>query len=100
MAPIAYPSPSTVCDKATWLPLAERLPQVALERLPWVALCSESNPQLWENMLTLTKLTLALDRNTGMEQKGQYKKLTWLSALGPCGFCFFQVHKTISRGTG
>lgn len=27
----------------------------------------------------LTRLTPFLDRNTGVEQKGQYKKLTWFS---------------------
>lgn len=54
-----------------------------------MTLCSRSKPGLWGSMLTLTKLTLALDRNTGMEQKGQYKKLTWLSAFRPCGFFIF-----------
>jgi hypothetical protein len=37
---------------------------------------------------TLTKLTLVLDRNTGMEQKGQYKKLIWFSEFRHVGFFF------------
>ena len=55
--------------------------------------------------MTLTKLTLALDRNTGMEQKGQYKinlveciwaMWVWVGFVCVVCVCVFQIHKTIS----